>query len=93
MAESPGAMQLRTLQTIDGVVAHWGALHVLVNCAGWDKPMPFVETTPEFWDKILAVNLRGPLACTRAAPCRSDSAMVARRSCRPMPWPRWSALT
>jgi len=53
--------------TIDAVAARWGGLHVLVNCAGWDKPMPFVETTPEFWDKILAVNLRGPLACTRAA--------------------------
>jgi 2-hydroxycyclohexanecarboxyl-CoA dehydrogenase len=52
---------------IDAVAARWGGLHVLVNCAGWDKPMPFVETTPEFWDKIIAVNLRGPLACTRAA--------------------------
>jgi len=53
--------------SIDGVAAHWGGLHVLVNCAGWDKPMPFVETTPEFWDKILAINLKGPIACTRAA--------------------------
>jgi 2-hydroxycyclohexanecarboxyl-CoA dehydrogenase len=52
---------------IDEIAERWAALHVLVNCAGWDKPMPFVETTPEFWDKILAVNLRGPLACTRAA--------------------------
>jgi 2-hydroxycyclohexanecarboxyl-CoA dehydrogenase len=52
--------------TIDAVAADRG-LHVLVNCAGWDKPMPFVETTPEFWDKILAINLKGPIACTRAA--------------------------
>jgi len=52
---------------IDAVAARWGGLHVLVNCAGWDKPMPFIETSPEFWDKILAINLRGPLACTRAA--------------------------
>jgi 2-hydroxycyclohexanecarboxyl-CoA dehydrogenase len=52
---------------IDGVAAREGGLHVLVNCAGWDKPMPFVDTTPEFWDKILAINLKGPLACTRAA--------------------------
>jgi 2-hydroxycyclohexanecarboxyl-CoA dehydrogenase len=29
--------------------------------------MPFVETTPEFWDTILAINLKGPMACTRAA--------------------------
>jgi 2-hydroxycyclohexanecarboxyl-CoA dehydrogenase len=52
---------------VDGVAARWGGLHVLVNCAGWDKPMPFVETTPEFWDKILAINLKGPMACTHAA--------------------------
>jgi 2-hydroxycyclohexanecarboxyl-CoA dehydrogenase len=53
--------------TIDAVAARDGGLHVLVNCAGWDKPMRFVETTPEFWDRILAINLKGPIACTRAA--------------------------
>jgi 2-hydroxycyclohexanecarboxyl-CoA dehydrogenase len=52
---------------IDGIAEREGGLHVLVNCAGWDKPMPFVDTTPEFWDKILAINLKGPIACTRAA--------------------------
>ena len=49
------------------VVTRWGGLHILVNCAGWDTPMPFVDTTPEFWDKILAINLKGPIACTHAA--------------------------
>jgi 2-hydroxycyclohexanecarboxyl-CoA dehydrogenase len=48
------------------VVQQWGGVHVLVNNAGWDKPMPFVETTPDFWDRILALNLRGPIACTHA---------------------------
>jgi len=48
------------------VVKQWGGVHVLVNNAGWDKPMPFVETTPDFWDRILALNLRGPIACTHA---------------------------
>jgi 2-hydroxycyclohexanecarboxyl-CoA dehydrogenase len=57
----------RVEAVVGEVVARWGTVHVLVNCAGWDRPMPFVETTPEFWDKILAINLRGPLACTRAA--------------------------
>jgi 2-hydroxycyclohexanecarboxyl-CoA dehydrogenase len=57
----------RVATVIGDVVARWSTLHVLVNCAGWDRPMPFVETTPDFWDKILAINLRGPIACTRAA--------------------------
>jgi 2-hydroxycyclohexanecarboxyl-CoA dehydrogenase len=48
------------------VSGRWGDVHILVNCAGWDSPMPFVDTTPEFWDKILAINLKGPIACTRA---------------------------
>ena len=52
--------------TVQAVVATWGALHVLVNNAGWDTPMPFVETTPDFWDRILAINLRGAIACTHA---------------------------
>ena len=54
-------------RVVDEVAARWGGVHVLVNCAGWDRPMPFVETTPEFWDKILAINLKGPIACMRAA--------------------------
>jgi 2-hydroxycyclohexanecarboxyl-CoA dehydrogenase len=56
----------RVATVMEEVVARWGTVHVLVNCAGWDTPMPFVETTPQFWDKILAINLRGPIACTRA---------------------------
>ena len=53
--------------SIDGVAAREGGLHVLVSCAGWDRPMRFVDTTPDFWDRILAINLKGPIACTRAA--------------------------
>jgi len=51
---------------VGAVIARWSAVHVLVNCAGWDRPIPFVQTTPDFWDRILAINLRGPIACTHA---------------------------
>ena len=64
---------------VEEVATRWGGVHVLVNCAGWDTPMPFVETTPEFWDKILAINLKGPIACMRAAlrvMMRQDSGKV-----------------
>ncbi|HKY91716.1 MAG TPA: glucose 1-dehydrogenase [Nevskiaceae bacterium] len=33
----------------------------LVNNAGWDQAMNFLDTTPAFWDKVVAINLRGPL--------------------------------
>ena len=56
----------RVEAAIGAVIRRWSTVHVLVNCAGWDRPIPFVDTTPDFWDKILAINLKGPIACTRA---------------------------
>lgn len=38
-----------------------GSIDVLINNAGWDQPIQFVDTTPNFWDKVIAINLRGPL--------------------------------
>jgi len=34
---------------------------VLVNNAGWDRFQNFVDTKPEEWDQLVAINLRGPL--------------------------------
>jgi 2-hydroxycyclohexanecarboxyl-CoA dehydrogenase len=51
---------------VEAVVTRWGTVHVLVNCAGWDRPVPFVETTEDFWEKVLAINLKGALACAHA---------------------------
>jgi 2-hydroxycyclohexanecarboxyl-CoA dehydrogenase len=47
-------------------IAAAGGLHVIVNNAGWDKIEPFVQSRPETWDKVIAVNLRGPIHVTRA---------------------------
>lgn len=41
--------------------ARQGPADVLVNNAGWDKFAFFLDTTPEDWDKIIAINLRGPI--------------------------------
>jgi 2-hydroxycyclohexanecarboxyl-CoA dehydrogenase len=40
------------------VLRRWSAIHVLVNNAGWDRPIPFLETDEPFWDRILALNLK-----------------------------------
>jgi len=44
-----------------------GTLGVLVNNAGFDDFGWFVDTTPERWRRVLAVNLEGTLATTHAA--------------------------
>ena len=38
-----------------------GPIWLLVNNAGWDKPMPFLKTDQALWDKIIRINLYGPL--------------------------------
>ncbi|MFZ1887157.1 MAG: 3-oxoacyl-ACP reductase family protein [Candidatus Binataceae bacterium] len=43
-----------------------GPIDILVNNAGWDKLEPFIESVPETWDKIIAINYRGTLNCCRA---------------------------
>jgi 2-hydroxycyclohexanecarboxyl-CoA dehydrogenase len=43
-----------------------GPIDILVNNAGWDKLEPFIESAPETWDRIIAVNYRGALNCCRA---------------------------
>ncbi len=45
------------LQTIDEL----GEIEVLVNAAGWDKFMRFVDTDEEFWDRIIELNYKGML--------------------------------
>jgi 2-hydroxycyclohexanecarboxyl-CoA dehydrogenase len=38
-----------------------GLTDILVNNAGWDRFANFVDTTPDLWDQLIAINLKGPL--------------------------------
>ena len=49
------------VSTMNIIRADLGAVDVLVNNAGWDEAMPFLDTQPELWQKIININLYGPL--------------------------------
>lgn len=56
---------LRTFEKID----------ILVNCAGWDRLLPFLKTTPDLWQKVMTINFFGVVnTCHAILPH-----MVARR--------------
>ena len=46
---------------VEQVEAELGPIWALVNNAGWDLPKPFLATDKPLWDKIIAINLYGPL--------------------------------
>jgi NAD(P)-dependent dehydrogenase (short-subunit alcohol dehydrogenase family) len=50
---------------------HWGPPAVLVNAAG---DQPFLETPPEVYDQVMAVNARGVFFCSQAAALRMATA-------------------
>jgi 2-hydroxycyclohexanecarboxyl-CoA dehydrogenase len=51
----------------ESVLAQFGHLDILVNCAGWDRLEPFVESSEETWDRILDINFRSVLNTVKAA--------------------------
>lgn len=53
---------------VDGALAAFGAVDVMVNNAGIGFMMkPLLDVVPADWDKVIAVNLSGAFYCTQAA--------------------------
>jgi 2-hydroxycyclohexanecarboxyl-CoA dehydrogenase len=48
-------------EAVKKAVAAAGPVDILVNNAGWDMFKPFLKTDPEFWQKIVSINLMGAL--------------------------------
>jgi 3-oxoacyl-[acyl-carrier protein] reductase len=56
-------------QLVADVQARFGRLDILVNDAAYNKAIPFPDLdalTEEVWDRIMAVNLTGPMRLTKA---------------------------
>jgi 2-hydroxycyclohexanecarboxyl-CoA dehydrogenase len=51
---------------VEEVAAQLGPVDVLVNNAGWDELVPFLETDEAFWGRVIEINFKGCLRLTRA---------------------------
>ena len=56
---------LRKSNQIQKMVAEsikaFGRIDILVNNVGWDIPQLFTNTTPDFWDKVIAINYKSDI--------------------------------
>jgi 3-oxoacyl-[acyl-carrier protein] reductase len=57
--------EVRTM--VERTINELGGVHILVNNAGIGGAGPVLESSAETWDRINAVNLRGPFLCSREA--------------------------
>jgi len=48
------------------VIARYQKVDVLVNAAGYGDIQPFMENTPDYMDRVIAINLGGPIQFTQA---------------------------
>jgi 2-hydroxycyclohexanecarboxyl-CoA dehydrogenase len=59
--------QAAVIQAIDHFRDRLAApIHILVNNAGWDRAVLFMNSDHAFWEKLVQVNLMGPFNVTHA---------------------------
>jgi NAD(P)-dependent dehydrogenase (short-subunit alcohol dehydrogenase family) len=89
-ARSAAASEPENMLAVDGDVSdkaaierlfaetesRFGDCDILVNCAGMIDPKALIDTTPEAWDRMFAVNVRGTYLATR----RALPSMIAKRT-------------
>ena len=51
---------------VDQITAALGPVDALVNNAGWDLLAPFLDTDEDLWERLIDINLRGPIRMTKA---------------------------
>jgi 2-hydroxycyclohexanecarboxyl-CoA dehydrogenase len=60
-------LDVTDLEAVRAAIEAAGPLDILVNNAGTDEFGFFTHTSPEQWQRVLAINLGGVLNCTHAA--------------------------
>lgn len=64
------SIDLADKKQVDGMVsdvlAEFGRVDILVNNAGWTRNQPFLEDTPDYWDRVIDVNYKAQIYTCRA---------------------------
>ena len=64
------ATDVRVPEQVDNMVKEtvdtFGKIDILVNNAGASFPCPLEDMTPNGWDAVIGINLKGPYLCSRA---------------------------
>ena len=55
-----------TRRAAAGVLERHARIDVLVNAAGWGDIQPYMQIPPEYMERIIAINLAGPVHLTQA---------------------------
>ena len=55
------SVDITDYEAVKKAVEAAGPVDILVNNAGWDMFKPFLKTDPAFWQKIISINLVGPM--------------------------------
>jgi len=57
----PEKIDITDYEAVRSAVERAGPVDILVNNAGWDMFKPFLKSDPAFWQKIISINLVGPM--------------------------------
>ena len=53
-------------RALSGTLDLFGKVDILVNDVGWDKMLLFLDTDPSLWDRLIGINYRSVLVCTKS---------------------------